>query len=324
MTLIELCEERGVKVYVATHGRAYDPADPRDRRSLLEDALDSEHESAKISARTLRGLDANVRDGKPHGICPFGYDREYEIRQGKRVPVRLRKTGNRTVKASWPSLVSEELFHDVQAIISEPSRRTTTRGPQVHEFTRAMTCDVCDGPVSVSYKRNRESYVCKTRSCVRISKEAVDELMTGLTVAYLARPDVYADQAPPAELAQLKLTLGALDGVRADLKELEEAEPKTLAEARVIARTIDRLEREAAELEVAAVELSRPNRLASLFSPEGNVMSRWLRTPVPVQRAIVALLFTPGVLGQPRIKRGKFGPADLAACERMEFRRDTD
>lgn len=88
VTLIELAEERGVRVFVTTHARAYDPADPRDRRSLLEDAVDSEYESAKTSKRTKRGIEANTAEGRPHGICPFGYAREYEIRRGQLVPVR--------------------------------------------------------------------------------------------------------------------------------------------------------------------------------------------------------------------------------------------
>lgn len=88
VTLIELCEDRAVRIYVTTHGRTYDPSNPRDRRSLLEDAVDSEYESSKISSRTLRGLDTNARDGKPHGICPFGYQRDYEIIGGERRPVR--------------------------------------------------------------------------------------------------------------------------------------------------------------------------------------------------------------------------------------------
>src|SRR5712692_272344 len=45
VTLIEACEAAGVKVHVTTHGRTYDPANARDRRSLLEDAVDSEYES---------------------------------------------------------------------------------------------------------------------------------------------------------------------------------------------------------------------------------------------------------------------------------------
>ncbi|MGW2938594.1 recombinase family protein [Streptomyces sp. NPDC001156] len=73
VTLIELCEENAVRVYVTTHGRVYNPADPRDRRSLLEDAVDSEYESAKIKAH------------------PEGHGRQRPRRQAARhLPVRLR------------------------------------------------------------------------------------------------------------------------------------------------------------------------------------------------------------------------------------------
>ncbi len=53
-TLLDLCEARGVLIFVTTHGRMYDPRNARDRRSLLEDAIDSEYESAKIMLRTTR------------------------------------------------------------------------------------------------------------------------------------------------------------------------------------------------------------------------------------------------------------------------------
>ncbi|WP_373458732.1 recombinase family protein [Pseudarthrobacter sulfonivorans] len=51
---IELCEMRGIRIWVTTHGRLYDPANARDRRSLLEDAVDSEYESAKTSTTSTR------------------------------------------------------------------------------------------------------------------------------------------------------------------------------------------------------------------------------------------------------------------------------
>ncbi|MGH3528719.1 MAG: recombinase family protein, partial [Pseudonocardiaceae bacterium] len=38
--LLELCEQRSVSIHVVTHHRTYDPANGRDRRSLLEDAVD--------------------------------------------------------------------------------------------------------------------------------------------------------------------------------------------------------------------------------------------------------------------------------------------
>jgi len=80
VTLIELCEDAGVRIFVTTHGREYDPANPRDRRSLLEDAVDSEYESSKVSARVKRAHAANAAAGRPHGPTSFGYIRRYDER----------------------------------------------------------------------------------------------------------------------------------------------------------------------------------------------------------------------------------------------------
>jgi DNA invertase Pin-like site-specific DNA recombinase len=78
-TLVDLLEDAWVRVHVTTHGRTYDPANPRDRRTLMEDAVDSEYESGKASARIARAMAANAAEGKPHGKTPFGYRRRYEV-----------------------------------------------------------------------------------------------------------------------------------------------------------------------------------------------------------------------------------------------------
>src|SRR5829696_6936708 len=83
VTLIELCEQQRVKIHVTTHNRTYDPSNGRDRRSLLEDAVDSEYESGKISQRLRRAAAANAGAGKPHGRAPYGYRRRYDERTKK-------------------------------------------------------------------------------------------------------------------------------------------------------------------------------------------------------------------------------------------------
>jgi site-specific DNA recombinase len=80
--LIDLCDDRGVRIAVTTHGRIYDPANARDRRSLLEDAVDSEYESAKISGRVRRSLRQNATARRPHGKVLFGYRRIHDGRTG--------------------------------------------------------------------------------------------------------------------------------------------------------------------------------------------------------------------------------------------------
>ena len=76
--LIDVCAERGVLIHVTTHGRTYDPTNGRDRRTLQEDAVDSEYESSKVSLRAKRAAAANAADGKPHGPVPYGYRRTYD------------------------------------------------------------------------------------------------------------------------------------------------------------------------------------------------------------------------------------------------------
>lgn len=78
VVLIELCEEQSVRIAVTTEERVYDPANPRDRKTLLENATDAEYESAKISKRTKRAQAANAVAGRPNGRAPFGYRRLYD------------------------------------------------------------------------------------------------------------------------------------------------------------------------------------------------------------------------------------------------------
>ncbi|TQL42711.1 DNA invertase Pin-like site-specific DNA recombinase [Leucobacter komagatae] len=76
--LIELCEDRGVKIWVTTHSRLYDPTNARDRRSLHEDAVDAEYESDKSSERIRRNVRDAAKEGKPHGKNVYGYLRVYD------------------------------------------------------------------------------------------------------------------------------------------------------------------------------------------------------------------------------------------------------
>lgn len=77
ITMIRLCEKRGVRIHVTVHGHTYDPTNVRDRRSLLEDAVDSEYESGKMSQRLRRAQAQRAQAGMPFGQVPYGYKRRY-------------------------------------------------------------------------------------------------------------------------------------------------------------------------------------------------------------------------------------------------------
>jgi DNA invertase Pin-like site-specific DNA recombinase len=83
VTFIELCEDKGVKIWVTTHERLYDPANGRDRKALIDDANDSEYESYKTHRRVSRTTPKEARRGRPHGEAPYGLKPLYDERTGK-------------------------------------------------------------------------------------------------------------------------------------------------------------------------------------------------------------------------------------------------
>ena len=113
VTLIELCEQQQVGIFVTTHGREYDPANARDRRSLLEDAVDSEYESSKVSARIKRAAAANARAGKPHGPIPFGYQRRYDPMSRKLLTQEPHPDEAPIVRELFARLKAGHAFHKI-------------------------------------------------------------------------------------------------------------------------------------------------------------------------------------------------------------------
>lgn len=106
VSLLDLCEAQGIRIYVTTHGRLYDPRNGRDRRTLLEDAVDSEYEASKTSDRVRRTTETEAAEGKPHGPVPLGYKREYDPRTGKLL---------RQIEDTESSMIIRFLFGELKA-----------------------------------------------------------------------------------------------------------------------------------------------------------------------------------------------------------------
>lgn len=83
VVMLEAAEKHRKLFRVTSHGRTYDPSNPRDRRTLLEDAVDAEYESGKSSVRIQRAFDAAADAGAPGGKAAYGYRREYDERTGR-------------------------------------------------------------------------------------------------------------------------------------------------------------------------------------------------------------------------------------------------
>lgn len=122
--LLDLCAEHGARIAVTEHHRIYDPAVPRDRRSLLEDAVDSEYESAKISGRVRRSLRANAVACRPHGPVLFGYRRVYDPRSGALVGQEPHPVQAPIVRRVFDSYLSGQSRRSIAVALNHEGVRT--------------------------------------------------------------------------------------------------------------------------------------------------------------------------------------------------------
>ncbi|MFG2699572.1 recombinase family protein [Streptomyces sp. NPDC048386] len=83
VNFLELCEAKGVLIWVTTHERLYDPRNGRDRKTLLEDAIDSEYESYKTHIRIVGTTAFEASKGRPHGKAPDGLKPVYDTETGE-------------------------------------------------------------------------------------------------------------------------------------------------------------------------------------------------------------------------------------------------
>lgn len=122
--LLELCERRSVSIHVVTHHRTYDPANGRDRRSLLEDAVDGEYESSKMSARLRRAQAANAVAGRPGGRIPYGYRRVFDPQTRQLIAQEPEPTEAPVVVELYQRLVTGHSLHSIARDFQERGIRT--------------------------------------------------------------------------------------------------------------------------------------------------------------------------------------------------------
>lgn len=143
--LIDLCAEKGVGIWVTTHNRLYDPVNARDRRSLLEDAVDAEYESAKSSERLQRNMRENAERGRPHGANIYGYKRIYNPENGE---------------------LEKVIRHPGQAVAVEEAARRVLAGESLHAVAKDFNARGI-APRGKALRKHNEAYHAWTGSSVK-------------------------------------------------------------------------------------------------------------------------------------------------------------
>lgn len=147
--LLDLCEERGVKIWVHTHERLYDLANAHDRASLLDDAIKSELSSAETSKRSRRAARSDARAGKPHGRIPYGYRRQYHPDTRKIVSQILRTDEAVIVKEIFRRIIAGHSLLSISQDLTRDGIRTRTGAVFSPQRIRAIATNVTYAGVRV-------------------------------------------------------------------------------------------------------------------------------------------------------------------------------
>ncbi|WP_313566530.1 recombinase family protein [Mobilicoccus sp.] len=213
-----------------------------------------------------------------------------------------RHRGQVVGKAAWPAILDEETAAAVRAVLTDPSR--ARKGPtRRYLLSGILRCGVCGGPVVGTYikaekgltksgkpfKAKGETYRCTGHVSRKVAD--VDEYVTGVVVARLARPDA----------AELFSTAGAEDR-SGDLRSERESlrgRLDGLAEAFALG-DIDRLQLKAgserinarlSEIETELAATVADPTLAEIAGAD-DVAEAWAALPMDTQRQVVDALMS--------------------------------
>jgi site-specific DNA recombinase len=83
MYFLDLCQEHGVIIHVISHDRTYDPRNHRDWKTLASEGVDNDHFTRRLSVEVKRGKARAMKQGRPSGPPPYGYEVRYDDKTGK-------------------------------------------------------------------------------------------------------------------------------------------------------------------------------------------------------------------------------------------------
>ncbi len=209
-------------------------------------------------------------------------------------------------RGQWEPILSAEDFHQVEAIMSNPARRTNPgRDGVVHLVSVLARCAVCDGPMVVGkskpYKgKSKRIYRCRAAHVSR-DMASVDELVRSVIVGRLSMPDAADLLSDPDRTDRAHAAARRVQELQDRLNDAAEAyaaETISLAQLTTINATLR------PKLEAAQTEAASPNRMSVLGDLVGaaDPSAVWDELPPSRRRAVVDLLLNI------RIKKTSSGP----------------
>lgn len=297
-------ERKGARQRAANRQRATQGKARWVRRPFGYDMRDGEVVVVEAEAEAIRGAAAAVLAGQSIGAIakewnaaglPTTTGGEWRTSPLRRVISNPRLAGRSIYKGTdlgpgqWPPILDADTLALVEQKLSDPRRRTAFNTTAKHLLSGIAMCGVCGvdmyGTPAGTGQRRWMAYRCPKYHVTR-RMDLVDEVVSGVILARLARPDAARLLAPDVDL-------DALQAEAHDIRERRTALAAMLAEGILPASAVRvqaaRLSSQLEEVE-RAVSAATGDNPAFTVATSADVEQAWETLTLAARRAVIRTL----------------------------------
>ena len=193
----------------------------------------------------------------------------------------------------WPAIITEHEHHALVAMLTDPTRRTTTGNRAGYLLSGWARCGKCGGHItSAGIKRHdggyRHIYKCRARHCTGRRRDWCDSYVAEVIIARLSRPDA-ADLLVDRDLPDLAALQQEQTALRVRLEDLAADYGDGVLDRAQLRAGTERIRARLAEIGESLQHTSRGPILAELVDAD-DVREVWEGLSLDRQRAVAQTL----------------------------------
>lgn len=197
--------------------------------------------------------------------------------------------------ALWPAIFDVDTLRAVQAVLSDPSRRTAVSYERAHQGAGIYRCGKCGGPMKVYKDSSGPIYRCVDKPHLSQRKEALDEFVSAVVVERLTQPDaaeVFATDSEDVDTWALQVER---DGLQARKDELASLFAAGAIDGSQLRRGSDELQEKISRVDARLAAARQSSPIADLVLSD-DVRERWDSMSPDIRNKVIDALMTVTVL----------------------------
>lgn len=191
--------------------------------------------------------------------------------------------------AIWEPVIDPATHEAAVALLTMPERRTTLTTARKYLLPGLVFCWKCGSDCATGHTQHgKRIYVCRAKKCISRKAEPVDELIEGIVIARLSRPDA-ADLLTTSNSPDVSIYRAQAASIRERLDDLATALEGGVLTLTAVRKSSDRLHEELGKVEAKIRDASHADVLTPLVDA-ADVAEVWSTLDLHQKRAVIETL----------------------------------